>query len=248
MITKSFTNRNRNTLALMSIVVVLLLVGCGTSTTAASSSTPTSTPTRRSVTASATLKHVPTGTANLRWNPSTHTLTVKLSLTGLAPNSTHPSHIHAGSCGTEGPVVYTLRNFVADVYGNGTATSTVPRVTTGIPAKGWFIEVHNGPGLSPADQFLPIACGDVTNANTSTTAVQSVSVALNTAPPASIGESAKGTAQLTLSGGTLTVKLTMTGLAPNTTHPAHTHSASSPNPGPSLYPPHHVVPPPPCTA
>jgi CHRD domain len=241
MVTKSFTNRNRNTLALMSIVVVLLLVGCGTSTTAASSSTPTSTPTRSSVTASATLKHVPTGTANLRWNPSTHTLTVKLSLTGLAPNSTHPSHIHAGSCSTEGPVVYTLRNVVADGYGDGTATSTVPRVTTGIPAKGWFIEVHNGPGLSPADQFLPIACGDVTNANTSTTAVQSVSVALNTAPPASIGESAKGTAQLTLSGGTLTVKLTMSGLAPNTTHPAHIHSGSCAKTGPVIYPLRNVV-------
>ena len=241
MVTKSFTNRNMNTLALMSIVVVLLLVGCGTSTTAASSSTPTSTPTRSSVTASATLKHVPTGAANLRWNPSTHTLTVKLSLTGLAPNSTHPSHIHAGSCGTEGPVVYTLRNVVADVYGNGTATSTVPRVTTGIPAKGWFIEVHNGPGLSPADQFLPIACGDVTNANTSTTAIQSVSVAMNTAPSASTGESAQGTAQLTISGRTLTVKLTMSGLAPNIPHPAHIHSGSCAKQGPVIYPLTNVV-------
>src|SRR5260370_14999316 len=110
MVTRSLTSGNMNTLALRSIVVVLLLVGCGTSTTAASSSTPTSTPTRSSVTASATLKHVPTGTANLRWNPSTHTLTVKLSLTGLAPNSTHPSHIHAGSCGTQVPVGYTLPN------------------------------------------------------------------------------------------------------------------------------------------
>jgi CHRD domain len=241
MVTKSLTNRNTNTLALLSIVVVLLLVGCGTSTTAASSSTPASAPTRSSTTASATLKHVPTGTADLRWNPSTDTLTVKLSLTGLAPNSTHPSHIHAGSCNAEGKIVYPLRNVVADVYGNGTATSTVPHVTTGIPAKGWSIEVHNGPGLAPADQSLPLVCADVTNANTSTTAIQSVRVALNTAPPASTGESAQGTAQLTLSGRTLTVKLTMSGLAPNIPHPAHIHSGSCAKQGPVIYPLTNVV-------
>ena len=241
MVTRSLTNRNMNTFALLSIIMVLFLVGCGTNTTAASSSTSASTPTRSSTTASAILKHVPTGTANLSWNPSTHTLTVKLSLTGLAPNSTHPSHIHAGSCNVEGKIVYPLRNVVADAYGNGTATSTVPHVTMGIPAKGWSIEVHNGPGLSPADQYLPIACGDVTNANTSTTAIQSVSVAMNTAPSASTGESAQGTAQLTISGRTLTVKLIMSGLAPNIPHPAHIHSGSCAKQGPVIYPLTNVV-------
>src|SRR5260221_3100205 len=131
MVTKSLTNRNMNILALLSIVVVLLLVGCGTSTTAASSATPAPAPTRGSTTASAILTHVPTGTSDLRWNPSTHTLTVKLSLTGLAPNSTHPSHIHAGSCNAKGMIGYPLRSVVAVLNGTGTAPSTLPLWPTG---------------------------------------------------------------------------------------------------------------------
>ena len=163
-------------------------------------------------------------------------LTVTLSLTGLAPNSVHPFHIYEGSCGTQGRVVYPLQTVVANAYGTATVTSTVPNVTQGIPASGWFINVHNGPGLSPADQFLPIVCGVVSNAHAATGAVQVVSVPMNIAPMVSTGEPTQGMAHLTLSGETLTVQLTMSGLVPNSSHPAHIHSGSCAQQGPVVYP------------
>jgi CHRD domain len=234
MITKTFANRTIGIWALLSLVVILLLAACGGSTSSAPTSTPAATSTTNSTTA--TLKHVPHGTADLSWDPSSHTLTVKLSLVGLAPKSIHPAHIHTGSCSNQGAVVHPLQNVGADDHGMATVTSTVPNVMQGIPASGWYVNVHNGPGLSMADQFLPIVCGDVSNSSTSTTAAQSLHVMLTAAPSASTGQSAQGRAQLTLSGRTLTVKLTISGLAPNSVHPAHIHAGSCESQGAVVYP------------
>ncbi|MEO6891856.1 MAG: CHRD domain-containing protein [Ktedonobacteraceae bacterium] len=231
--------RRGSILAALVVVVALLVTACGdtTSTPAATptSNAPATTPTSSATTASATLKHVPAGTADLSWSPSTHMLTVKISLVGLAPSSTHPAHIHAGSCSNEGKVIYPLQNIVADAHGVGTATTMVS-VPQGIAASGWYVNVHNGPGLSPADQFLPIVCGDIANANTSMTAAQAVHVALASPPKASAGEAVSGMAQLSLSGTTLTVKLTLSGLEPNSAHAAHIHSGSCESQGPVVYP------------
>ena len=130
---------------------------------------------------------------------------------------------------------------VADGQGTATVTTTVSNLMTGIPATGWYVNVHNGPGLSTDDQFLPIVCGDVSNTNTSTTAAQSTSATLSAAPSASVGQSVTGMAQLTLSGGTLTVKLTLSGLASNSMHPAHIHSGSCASQGAVVYPLTNVV-------
>src|SRR5438552_2201752 len=167
MLIKYFMKRKNNTLAVLCTVLALLLVGCGGSTTTTPSSSPTAT--SSSTTASATLKHVPKGTADLNWDPSSHNLTVKISLTGLAPGpkSTHPAHIHTGSCSNQGPVIYPLKNLGADAHGNATMTTTISNVTKGIPASGWYVNVHNGPTLTPAEQFLPIVCSDVSNPNAS---------------------------------------------------------------------------------
>ncbi len=236
-------DRRINLFTLFSILATLLLVGCGgTTTNNPPASTPTtgsttiaSTPASGTTTATATLKHVPNGTATLNWDPAKHTLAVKLTLVGLAPDSTHPAHIHAGSCSNQGKIVYPLQNVVADAHGTATTTSTVDNVMN-IPATGWYLNVHNGPGLTTDDEFLPIVCGDIVSSNTTITAAQSIQVTMNAAPPASVGQSATGTAQLTLSGGTLTVKLTVNKLAPNSTHAAHIHSGSCASQGPVLYP------------
>src|SRR5260370_13868127 len=108
MLTKYFTQQKIYTLAVLCIVAALLLAACGGSTSAPpSSSTPSSSPpasapsaipTIPSVTTSITLKHMPSGTADLNSDPSTHALTVKVSLVGLAPSSMPPAHIHTGSC------------------------------------------------------------------------------------------------------------------------------------------------------
>lgn len=230
MVTKHFTNRKINTCAMLGIVAALLLVACG----------GPATPTTTTTTASATLKHLPSGTADLSWDPSSKMLTVKLSLLGLAPGSTHPSHIHLGSCENQGKVLYPLTAIVADMHGIATVTTMISNVTTGIPAKGWYVNVHNGPGVGTGQltdpQFLPIVCGNVANSTTATTSAQSVKVAMTAAPPASAGQAASGMAQLSLSGTTLTVKLTLSGLEPNSMHAAHIHAGSCESQGAVIHP------------
>jgi CHRD domain len=246
MLTKYFTQQKIYPLVVLCIVTALLLAACGGSTSAPPSSstpsppppasTPTTAPTIPSISTTITLKHVPNGTADLSWDPGTHALTVKISLVGLAPSSMHPAHIHTGSCANQGNVIHPLTTLVADAHGVASATTVVNGVTNGIPATGWYVNVHNGPGLSTNDQFLPIVCADVANSNTSTSAAQSVHLILQSAPPASAGETVNGTAQLTLSGNQLTVKLTLSGLEPNSMHAAHIHSGSCQSQGPVVYP------------
>ena len=238
MVTQYFMNRKINLLAGLGIVAVLLLTGCGGTTSApASSPTPASTSTSAttSTTASATLKHMPHGTATISFDPASQGLTVKISLIGLAPNSTHPAHIHSGSCANQGAVVYQLQNVVADAHGVGTSTTTIKSVTN-IPASGWYLNVHNGPTLTPSDQFLPIVCNDLTFTTVSPTSSLSLQVPLNTAPPASAGETVSGMSQLTLADSTLTVKLTVSGLEPNSKHTAHIHAGSCESQGAVIYP------------
>jgi hypothetical protein len=47
-------------------------------------------------------------------------LYVAVSVSGLKPMSTHAEHIHAGTCGSNGPIKYPLANLVADARGNAT--------------------------------------------------------------------------------------------------------------------------------
>ena len=223
MITRFLTRRTINQLVLLCVISALLLAACSTN------SNPTSTP----VNASATLKHGPLGSANLMWDPSSHTLTVWLSMTGFAPNSTHPAHIHAGSCTKAGGVLYPLQDVVADAHGSATVTSIINNVMQGIPATGWYINVHNGPGLSPDVQFLPIACGDISNPNPSIKTVQHVQVTITGA--SSPNQSASGTAQLMFANGTLTVKLSVTGLVPHSWYMAHIHAGSCTSEGKIVY-------------
>lgn len=239
MVTRYFMNRKGSALAVLGLVMALLLAACGGGTTGSgSTATPsggTST-TTTTMTAAAMLKHVPNGTAALSWDPTSQMLTVQLTLVGLAPGSMHPAHIHTGSCANQGNVVHPLTTVVADSHGDATA-STMVKVAGGIPASGWYVNVHNGPGLAPADtQFLPIVCGDVANSNTSTSAAQSVMVTMNAAPPASAGQAATGMAKLTLSGTQLTIVVTISGLAPNSMHPAHIHAGTCESQGAVLYP------------
>jgi peptidoglycan hydrolase-like protein with peptidoglycan-binding domain len=100
------------------------------------------------------------GSATLRFT-APQTLLVTVSLTGLPPSSTHPAHIHYGTCAAlpAGPIAYPLQDLVADASGNATATTTVPGVQV-IPPAGWFINVHQGPSLEGAGA-TPIACGNV---------------------------------------------------------------------------------------
>ena len=113
----------------------------------------------------AVLNHAPRGAAGLLWSKSTNTLMVTVALSGLAPNSTHPGAIHIGDCNshTYGPVVLGLNPVNADRTGKGSSVTAFSNVLRGIPAHGWYIEVHNGPELVDNLQRERIACANITN-------------------------------------------------------------------------------------
>jgi hypothetical protein len=180
-------------------------------------------------------RHIATGTADILWDQTTKTLNVKLTMSGLAPGSTHPAHIHKGSCETsDNGVLYPLNAVVADNKGTVTSKTTIQKVADGIPASGWFINVHNGPTLSPSTQKTSIACGDITNLNTSIASTQVVDLTLwSTKDP---NQAVSGQATYSIVGGQLIVTLTVSGLAPNSTHIAHIHQGSCKNQGAVLYP------------
>jgi len=173
--------------------------------------------------AHATLRHMPHGAATLFWSPMTHTLKVTLTVTGLQDNSSHPAHIHMGSCATNGPIIIPLTDVKADAGGNAVSTTMIPNMMNGIPATGWFINVHAGPTLADG-QATPITCGDIVNHHTSTKHFQFVEVRLGHTTAAN--QDASGSAQLTLDDGTLTVKVTVKGLVPGSMHAAHIHLGS----------------------
>jgi Cu/Zn superoxide dismutase len=241
MFNRYFTERNMYACSALA-VLVLFLAGCGGGNSSSASvtnsiSNPGSTATMGPTSASVTLKHQPSGTATLTWDHTTRMLTAQFMLTGLAPNSTHPVHIGEGNCTSTGSstdrMLYSLANVVADAHGVVNTTSKIS-VPDGIPAKNWHIEIHNGPGLTTANQSLSLVCGDVVNPNPSLKSMQTVQVALQTQSNDK-SQQASGNATLTLSGHTLTVELTLTGLEPNSQHMAHIHSGSCASQGPVVY-------------
>jgi len=86
------------------------------------------------------------------------TLTIKL--TGLAPNSSHVSHVHVGRCTQPGGIAYALVQVIADASGAATATTTISASYL-IPASGWYVNVHHGPDFTEADYAPSDSCGDL---------------------------------------------------------------------------------------
>jgi CHRD domain-containing protein len=100
----------------------------------------------------------PTGTATVSRDPGTKELTVKLVVDGLEPGTSHPAHIHIGTCQAQGPVAVPLTALQADARGHAESTTTAK----GAPEIGtWYVNVHRGPGLA-GPEFTPITCGNLT--------------------------------------------------------------------------------------
>ena len=177
------------------------------------------------------LKHSPVGTTELAWDPNSHKLDVKISLTGLAPKSSHAVHIHAGSCEADGAIVYPLKPVVVDAKGVGSSETVVENVQDGIPATGWYINIHNGLSMA-AIEHMPISCGNIANEDTSKSKMQSVTVTMQGA--IAPNESANGQAELSSANGKLTMKIVLTGLVPHSTHMAHIHDGTCESQGPVL--------------
>lgn len=186
--------------------------------------------------ASADLIHQPVGTTHVMWSAQTQTLTVHAQMTGLAPSSSHPAHLYAGTCSDLGAVIFPLQAVVANAAGEATSTTAIEKVAGGIPAGGWSVVVHNGPALSPAVQADPIACAEVHPPQANQSANQDVTGTLQgtNAPD----QQASGAATLSIHDATLTVTVTAQHLAPNSTHPGHIHAGSCQRqtPGTVVYP------------
>ncbi|MEO7022191.1 MAG: CHRD domain-containing protein [Ktedonobacteraceae bacterium] len=169
------------------------------------------------------VQHTPHGSVDLRWNEDTKDLTVTIKLTGLAANSTHPAHIHAGDCSVNGAILFPLNNVVADAAGATRSTTVLHNMQQGIPNSGWYINVHNGPTLGSADEAAPITCGNV-HAPTKNEDGQRSFADLGTsiAP----NQHSFGAAILFIQNGTLTVFVVANGLVPGSAHAAHIHLGS----------------------
>jgi hypothetical protein len=221
MISRWLMRPKHSAFTLLGILMVLLLSACGGKTNAAPAPTATG-----AASASVVLSPQPSGTAKLAWNPTNKELTVNIALVGLAPNSTHPISISAGSCAAPGGAVYQLKPVKADQYGNALTVQTVMDVAGGIPAKAWYIAVHNGPTLGPAEGATTIGCANIMNPNAKPAAMQQVQASITGMPSMAGAPLPGGTATLSVVNGTLTVKVIVHGLAPNSMHAAHIHTGT----------------------
>ncbi len=110
----------------------------------------------------------PQSQAILNYDPAAKTLTVSTRATGLVAGSTHAAHIHAGSCDSQGKVVYPLNDLVAKSDGVAETTTVIKDVSQAPPASGWYINIHLGEhdqvekDGKPTLLFAPILCGNIT--------------------------------------------------------------------------------------
>jgi CHRD domain len=109
----------------------------------------------------------PRGRATISFSARRHTLTVTVSASGVTPGR-HAAHIHLGSCRSQGPVLYMLRDLVANHQGRIVhAVRVFTKVTAPIPASGWYLNIHQGNSgniLSngqPTIFFRPLLCSDI---------------------------------------------------------------------------------------
>jgi hypothetical protein len=136
--------------ALLSLCVLVACGGGGTATT------PSPTPTI-SFTMAAQNGSGVAGTGEIVKGTGSFTVTIKLS--GMAPNSSHISHVHTGACAKPGGIAYALQQVISDSSGATTVRSTVP-VDYSVPAGGWYVNVHRGPDFSVAANGPSISCGE----------------------------------------------------------------------------------------
>jgi hypothetical protein len=109
----------------------------------------------------------PRGQATISYSGRRHTLTVTVTASGVTPGP-HAAHIHLGSCQRQGPVLYMLRDLVAGRHGRIVhAVRVFTNVTAPIPARGWYLNIHQGNSgdiLSngqPTIFFRPLLCSNI---------------------------------------------------------------------------------------
>jgi hypothetical protein len=110
------------------------------------------------------------GRATVSYSARRQTLTVTVDAGGLTPGP-HAAHIHLGSCMSQGPVLYMLKDLVANSRGQiRHAVRVFTKVTTPIPAHGWYLNIHQGNSRDilnskgqPTIYFRPLLCANIIN-------------------------------------------------------------------------------------
>lgn len=109
------------------------------------------------------------GQAKLEYNSQAKTLTVTVDASGFEAHSVHAAHIHAGSCASQGAVLYMLHDLHADAQGRIHQTDVLQNVTNfQTPAGGWYLNIHRGDSADilnaqgqPTANFRPLLCSDL---------------------------------------------------------------------------------------
>ena len=109
----------------------------------------------------------PRGRATISYNAQRLTLTVTVHASGLTPGP-HAAHIHLGSCMSQGPVLYMLKDLIANTRGRiAHAVRVFTNVTAPIPAHGWYLNIHQGNSSNilsngqPTIFFRPLLCANI---------------------------------------------------------------------------------------
>jgi len=84
------------------------------------------------------------------------TSSVRVELSGMAPNSAHVGHVHKGSCTQQGAIYHGLE--VVSAGSNGTGSVVTTQVPDSLLTYGYYIQYH----VAVAPPGAPIACGDLT--------------------------------------------------------------------------------------
>jgi len=211
--------------ALASAGVALLLASCQSATQ------PGPRPGLETVTVA--LRHVPTGTAMIRYDAAARAASVRVVMVGLDPNPgrSHPIHIHSGQCGERGPVLYSMGSVEPNEKGAVDKTLQLSGVRIPIPGSA-YIDVHAGPGVETASGARSIACGNIAGGTSEASATLG-------AIPASRGPGyeVSGTATLRLDrrDRTLSVTVEVAGLVPGSRHAVHVHTGQCESEGPVRY-------------
>jgi CHRD domain len=232
--------RSLGSVAVLGVAIIVFLSGCGTSAKGAGLQSATGATEIPSAIGVAGLHPQPSGQAELTWDPTTNnTLTTSLTVIGLSPTTqggfptaAYPGEIGDGTCQQPGKDLYPLAPLKSDQYGEGTSTTSVKGVAGGIPATGWHLALHNP---AQVNQGAQLSCANIINPTPSATEKQTVKLWLNGMMHQHGAKGAFGGTRLSLTGTTLTVYLSIEGLAPGSKHAAHIHSGSCARQGPVVY-------------
>jgi Cu/Zn superoxide dismutase len=206
---------------LAALIMTLILSSCAPR---ASSTVTTLTLATSRQTAHAELIHAPVGVVTLHWEEEQQVLLITVGVNGLAPNSRHPVHLHAGSCAHPGKLLVTLPTLIANQAGQAALAARVNIAHVGGLPPLWLLNIHNGPILTAPQGMLALACAPVTRRLFPTPRHDRHILLQGTAAP---NEAARGIAHLVLERtGVLTLSITVRGLVALSHHAVHVHAGS----------------------